>query len=181
MMFDGMQYLPLIGIGLGLAVFLACSALAHVILRKMFRGRRVPLRRLSVVLGAAPLIAIIYWLTCRDAPLPLPREAKEVRISRTLPFALAIDDNMRFRIGPTDFRLWVESLCGRSWGELESDSSEVQIAAFTEGQAPTRFGTAPWMDTRSAKRGWLVGPGRCFYGQILYDADRELVYYHFWD
>ena len=131
--------------------------------------------------GADQLIAIIYWLTCRDAPLPLPREAKEVKISRTLPFALAIDDNMRFRIGPTDFRLWVESLCGRSWGELESDSSEVQIAAFTEGQAPARFGTAPWMDTRSAKRGWLVGPGRCFYGQILYDSDRELVYYHFWD
>ena len=200
MMFEGMEFLPLIGICIALVAFVGFGGIAFVVLSNVIRNRPSLVVFLSVVLGAAPVLGVIFWSTHYSAPLRLPSGAKEVRIRCAVPFALGIDDNMRFRIPPEEFRSWVGSLCGRSWQDIVSDSPDVRFTAFVEGRyitaaldvqgrslkgeafnPPSRFGSAVWMDTSQARSGYLIGPSRFFYGQIMYDSDRQVAYYHFCD
>jgi hypothetical protein len=38
-----------------------------------------------------------------------------------------------------------------------------------------------WMDTSAVKTGYLVQQSRAFNGWLIYDTERGLVYYNFWD
>ena len=199
-MFPGMQFLPLIGICVAVLIFVGLTIAAFRVLRKVFPNRRTSARILSPLLGATPILVLIVWSTRYDSPLKLPKGATCVKIRRNLPFNLTIDDNLRFRVSPTEFRSWLEGLCGQSWESIQSNANDTRFEAFADGRytsialdaigkprtgevfsPPKGYWTVSWMDTSAVKTGYLVRQSRAFYGCLIYDADNELVYYNFCD
>jgi hypothetical protein len=199
-MFPGMQFLPLIGICVLFLIFVGLTIAAFTVLRKAFPNRRTSARILSPLLGAIPILVFIVWSTRYDSPLKLPKGATDVKIRRNFPFNLTIDDNLRFRVSPTEFRSWLEDLCGQSWESIQSNANDMRFEAFADGRytsiapdvagksragepfsSPKAYWTVSWMDTSAVKSGYLVQQSRAFNGWLIYDARSELVYYNFWD
>src|SRR5436190_14105655 len=110
MMFEGIEFLPLIGISILVLAFLALTGVSFAFLHRKLPGRRAKVW--SVVLGMTPVLAFIVWSMHYSSPLALPRGASDVRIRRAFPLGLAIDDNLRFRLAKTEFQAWLERLCG---------------------------------------------------------------------
>lgn len=151
-------------------------------------------------MGVTPILVLIVWSTRYDSPLKLPKGATNVKIRRNLPFNLTIDDNLRFRVSLTEFRSWLEGLCGQSWAAIQSNANDVRFEAFVDGRYtsvspgptgkpqtgevfnfPKAYWSVSWMDTSAVKTGYLVQQSRAFNGWLIYDTERELVYYNFWD
>ena len=196
-MFPGMELIPLIVFCIGLFVFIILSGIFFVVTRKFFSNRR-NLFIFSSFFGATPIIVFIIWSMYYISPLQLPPGATEVKIKRAFPLGLAIDDNLRFRVSPAEFRTWIETLFGKPWQSIQSSHD---FEAFKDGRytiiqpdatgqsrvgeefsSPVLFSVG-WMRRDAVKNGYLLRgmESRAFYGDILYDSDKELVYYSFWD
>lgn len=196
-MFPEMALLPLIVFFVGVFAFVVFSGIFFIVLHKVFSIRRQTACILGVILGVAPIISIIIWAMYYISPLQLPKEASEVKIKRASPATLEIDDNLRFRVSEAVFRSWMETLCRKSWQTIQSspEFSAFKSGHYTivppDGKGQSRVGekfsypkgyfNVSWMNPGTVKNGYFLQGSEAFYGEILYDSDKELVYYSFWD
>ena len=199
-LFPGMQFIPLIVLGLAIIVFIAFTVAISLLLRTALPKQAKRMRFVATAITGVLFIVFLVWQTSFVPPFELPPGAKHVRIDCAMPFTLAIDDNLRFQIPPEEFRTWMETLFKMPWESLRTSTQEIRLEAVVDGryatpaidfegrshqgedfQPPSNFREAGWLDARGLKNGFWIKGTPSFSGDLLYDSDRELVYYRFWD
>ena len=199
-MFPGMEFIPLIAVGIAVLVLFAFTVAFSLLLNGVFPGRKTRMRVIGASISGVLFLAYLVWFTRFVSPLKLPSSAKDIRIDCANPFTLAIDDNLRFQVSQNEFRAWIETLCQMPWESIRTNSQAIQFEAVVDGryatsakdfegrthigedfQPPGTFKKVPWLDLRGLKNGYWIRGSRFFGGDLLYDLDSERVYYRCWD
>ena len=179
-MMPGMEWIPLLGLGLVVLVVAGVAFFTFYLLKWIAPKRAAHRLGWSVFTGMALIVGFFAWCMNFSSPLPLPPGATDVHISRAFPLTLAIDDNLRFHASPEVFRACMEKLCQMPWASIASGTQGVDCTPSTG--TPLGLNLPVWMDTAGG-RGYRLSTrrGGLFSGTIVYNEDRQTVFYHFDD
>lgn len=181
-------------LGAWVVVVLAAGTLFYGYRR--WRGLALASRAFWWTLGVLALlvgmVGSAVWRTWFCPPLPLPPTAHGIEIYSAGWWYGRSVERMKFRLNETEFSKWIETLMQCRWKELDQNQVKLRFLAFHGGVLPTetveakedralitKFDPTGTWNTTEVRTGYFIKPRtvKVFSGQILYDTEREVVYY----
>lgn len=188
--------------GMPLPIFLGVWASVVLLTGALFFGYRrfndleVALRPFWWTLGGLIVLLIMIgsavWRTWFCPPLPLPPNARDTEIFSWEWWSERSKDRMRFKINEPEFIKWVEVITSHRWSELDQNPVKLHFTAFGNRNSPRDVANSTQVmdligkceapshwNIQRVRSGYLIRPktGKIFFGQLLFDSEREVVYY----
>jgi hypothetical protein len=132
----------------------------------------------------------LYWWFIIP-PFVLPKSSHNIRFIKAMPFGWALDSQIRFEVEKEDLIHWIETLVELPFNSIKNRANDLKHSRYIKidnlnrdrvlSEAKMVPELKQWMDLENVHEGFAVFGIRPYAGNLVYDKDRKIAYYNFWD